>query len=113
MKGHSSAQNPLASIGKLMKTKPETAAALGAFDQQVFKEGVLSTKTKELIAVGVAHATRCPCCIEVHVKRALDAGASNEEIAEAVFVGVALSAGAAFALSGFAMNALKEWAKAL
>lgn len=108
MKENSSGKEMLAGIGKLMKMKPDSAAAFVTLDQQVFKEGALSTKAKELIAVGVAHATRCPYCIEAHVDRALKAGASNEEIAEAVFVGVSLSAGAAFAHSFFAMNRLKE-----
>lgn len=108
MKENSSGNEKLAGIGKLMKMKPETAAAFVAFDQQVFKEGALSTKAKELIAIGAAHATRCPYCIEAHVDRALKAGASEEEIAEAVFVGVSLNAGAAFAHSFFAMNRLKK-----
>jgi len=108
MKEDPSGNDKLAGIGKLMKMQPDTAAAFVAFDQQVFKEGALSTKAKELIAVGAAHATRCPYCIEAHVDRALKAGASHEEIAEAVFVGVSLNAGAAFAHSFFAMNRLKK-----
>jgi len=108
MKENSSAHDRLASIGKLMKLKPDTATAFITLDQQVFKEEALSTKVKELIAIGAAHATRCPYCIEAHVNRALKAGASDEEIAEAVFVGVALNAGAAFAHSCFAMDCLKE-----
>jgi len=108
MKEDPSGNEKLAGIGKLMKMKPGTAAAFITFDQQVFKEEALSTKVKELIAIGAAHATRCPYCIEAHVDRALKAGASNEEIAEAVFVGVSLNAGAAFAHSFFAMNRLKK-----
>lgn len=108
MKEQSSAHDRLASIGKLMKMKPDTAAAFVKLDQQVFQEGALSTKAKELIAIGVSHATRCPYCIEAHVERAIKAGASDEEIAEAIFVGVALNAGAAFAHSCFAMDRLKK-----
>jgi len=108
MKEDSSRKELLAGIGKLIRMQPDTAAAFGAFDQQVFKEGTLSTKVKELIAIGAAHATRCPYCIEAHVDRALKAGATDEEIAEAVFVGVSLNAGAAFAHSFFAMNRLKK-----
>ncbi|MBW2674164.1 MAG: carboxymuconolactone decarboxylase family protein [Deltaproteobacteria bacterium] len=108
MKENSSAHDRLASIGKLMKLKPDTATSFVNLDQQVFKEEALSTKVKELIAIGAAHATRCPYCIEAHVNRALKAGASDEEIAEAVFVGVALNAGAAFAHSCFAMDCLNK-----
>ncbi|MDD5723584.1 MAG: carboxymuconolactone decarboxylase family protein [Syntrophales bacterium] len=108
MKEHFYTKDSLASIGKLMELKPETAASFVAFDQKVFEKGALDAKTKELIAIGAAHVTRCPYCIEAHVNRAKKAGASDEEIAEAVFVGIAMNAGAAFAHSCFAMDCLKK-----
>ncbi len=43
------------------------------------KEGELSNKFKEIIAVAVAHATQCPLCIERHTKNAVKAGASDQE----------------------------------
>ena len=39
---------------------PKPAAAFKAFSQSVFAEGALSAKTKQLIAVAVAHVTQCP-----------------------------------------------------
>ena len=63
---------------------------------------------KELIAIGVAHTTQCPYCIDGHVRAAKKAGASSQEIAEAVFVAAALRAGGAFAHSTIAMSALSE-----
>jgi AhpD family alkylhydroperoxidase len=105
---HYYSKDSLASIGKLVELKPDIATALFTFDQKVFEEGTLSTKTKELIAIGAAHITRCPYCIEGHVKRAKKAGASDEEIAEAIFVGIAMNAGASVAHTCFAMEALKE-----
>lgn len=108
MVDHYYSKDSLASIGKLVELKPDIATALFTFDQKVFEEGTLSTKTKELIAIGAAHITRCPYCIEGHVKRAKKAGASDEEIAEAIFVGIAMNAGASVAHTCFAMEALKE-----
>lgn len=105
---HYYSKDSLASIGRLVELKPDIATALFAFDQKVFEVGTLSTKIKELIAIGAAHITRCPYCIEGHVKRAKKAGASDEEIAEAIFVGIAMSAGASVAHSCFSMEALKE-----
>jgi len=72
------------------------------------KESTLSRKTKELIAIGVAHTTQCPYCIEGHVRAAKKAGASDQEIAEAIFVAAALRAGGAFAHSTIAMSVLNE-----
>jgi AhpD family alkylhydroperoxidase len=88
--------------------KKDLVTSLLAFDQKVFEEGAVSTKAKELIAVGAAHITRCPYCIDGHVQRAKRAGATDEEIAEAIFVGITKSAGAAVAHSCIAMDALKR-----
>ena len=49
------------------------------------KEGALSAKFKEIIAVAVAHATQCPYCIDVHTKNAAKAGATNEELFRSSF----------------------------
>ena len=66
-----------------------------AFDKAAMAEGAIPAKTKELIAVAVAMTTQCPYCIEIHAKRAKDAGCSEAEIAEAVMVAAALRAGGA------------------
>ena len=96
------------SIAKLAKLKNDLFGSFLSFDQKVFAEGALSIKVKELIAVACAHITRCPYCIDGHVKRAKKAGATEEEIAEAIFVATAMSAGASIAHSRIAMNALEE-----
>jgi len=93
-------------VGKLHGLKGDLATAFERFSDKVFEKGALSVKEKELIAVGVAHTTRCPYCIDRHTKGALAAGAAEEEIAEAVFVAVDLSAGAAFAHSFLCMESM-------
>lgn len=100
------AKDGIKSIGKLMELKPDLLKSLLSFDKMVFEDGALSSKTKELIAIGAAHITRCPYCIDGHVKRAKAAGATDEEIAEAVFVAVTMSSGASLAHSCFAMDAI-------
>lgn len=91
---------------RLMDLKKETFDSFMSFNQKAFEEGALSVKVKELIAVGAAHITRCPYCIETHVQKAKKAGASDEEIAEAVFIAMAMNAGASFAHSTVSMEAL-------
>ncbi|MDP2919965.1 MAG: carboxymuconolactone decarboxylase family protein [Dehalococcoidia bacterium] len=93
---------------KLHGLKKDVLESFGAFDKKVFEEGKLSVKTKELIAVAAAHITRCPYCIAGHTRRAKRAGATDEEIAEAIFVAVAMNAGASLAHSSIAMKALEE-----
>jgi AhpD family alkylhydroperoxidase len=85
---------------------PETAAAFQAFSRQVFSAGALDEKTKQLIAVAVAHVTQCPYCIDGHTKLAARKGATDEEIMEAVWVAAEMRAGGAYAHSLVALNAL-------
>ncbi|WP_029144482.1 carboxymuconolactone decarboxylase family protein [Microbacterium luticocti] len=85
---------------------PDTAAAFEAFSAQVFAPGALDAKTKQLLAVAVAHVTQCPYCIDGHTKQASRAGASDEEIMEAIWVAAEMRAGGAFAHSLVALNAL-------
>ena len=66
----------------------------------------LGAKTRELISVAVAVTTRCDGCITFHTEAALKAGASKEEIAEALGVAMAMNAGAALIYSLRAMDAV-------
>lgn len=78
---------------------PEADDAFRAFSRAVFAAGALDVRTKQIIAVAVAHVTQCPWCIEGHVKAAKRAGASDQEIMEAIWVAAEMRAGAAFAHS--------------
>ena len=90
---------------------PEIYAAFQSFSQHVFADGALPSKTKELIAVAVAHVTQCPYCIRSHTKRATAKGATAEEIMEATWVAAEMRAGAAWAHSSLAVDAINEAAK--
>jgi AhpD family alkylhydroperoxidase len=92
----------------LRELKPDLFASFVDFDAKVFADGALDKKVKELIAIGTAHVTQCPFCIEAHTKRAKQAGATDAEIAEAVFVAMAMRAGAAWAHGAIAMETLSE-----
>ncbi len=74
------------------------------FSRTVLSDGALSSKTKELIAVAVAHVTQCPYCIRSHTKNALEKGASREEIMEAIWVAAEMRAGAAYSHANIAMD---------
>ncbi len=76
---------------------PDAEDAFRAFSKAVFAEGVLDARTKQLIAVAVAHVTQCPWCIEGHVKAARREGASGQQIMEAIWVASEMRAGAAWA----------------
>jgi AhpD family alkylhydroperoxidase len=85
---------------------PEIHDAFQAFSRQVFADGALPEKTKQLIAVAVAHATQCPYCIRGHTRLAHRRGASEQEIMEAIWVAAEMRAGGAYAHSVIALDAL-------
>lgn len=87
---------------------PKQVEAWRNFSRTVFKEGVLDEKTKQLIAVAVAHVTQCPYCIKSHTPQALKAGASKEEVMEAIWVAAEMRAGAAYAHAGIAMQEMDK-----
>src|SRR5512135_1883132 len=87
---------------------PEIHDAFQTFSRKVFANGALPTKTKQLIAVAVAHVTQCPYCIRGHTKQALKAGASREELMEAIWVAAEMRAGGAYAHSLLAIEAMNE-----
>lgn len=86
----------------------ETVNAMNAFTKSAMSDGAVSSKMKHVIAIAVAHATKCPYCIEHHVKSAQKLGATEAEINEAILVAIALNAGAAYTHAGMALDAIDE-----
>ncbi len=85
---------------------PEIEAAFRQFSQAVFRDGALPGKTKQLIAVAVAHVTQCPYCIKGHTKAAVRHGATPEELMEAIWVAAEMRAGGAYAHSALALDVI-------
>lgn len=93
---------------KRAELTPEIIDSWRNFSRTVFKEGALPEKTKQLIAVAVAHVTQCPYCIRSHTKNALRKGASQQEIMEAVWIAAEMRAGAAYTHSIIAMDEMEK-----
>ncbi|RDV80508.1 carboxymuconolactone decarboxylase family protein [Ammonifex thiophilus] len=72
---------------------PTVMQSFNRLHEAVIKEGVLSAKQKELIAVGIAVALRCPYCIAAHVAKARELGATRQEILEAASVAILMGGG--------------------
>lgn len=88
---------------------PGPADAFRAFSKKVFAEGALPVRTKQLIAVAVAHVTQCPYCIRSHTGAAMRQGATGEEIMEAIWVAAEMRAGGAYAHSALALDAISHY----
>ena len=85
----------LNNLKRLDESAPEAMTAFRAFDRAAFAAGAIDVQQKQLIAVSVALTTQCPYCIEVHVKAAREAGATDQALAEVATVAAAMRAGAA------------------
>src|SRR5690606_18392103 len=88
---------------KRRELAPATEAAFQAFSKQVFADGALPSKVKQIIAVAVAHVTQCPYCIKGHTAAALRQGASPQELVEAIWVAAEMRAGGSYAHSALAI----------
>lgn len=95
-----------ARLGELMKLSPDTVRGYQTLSAANSKTGKLDEKTRQLISLACAVTTRCDGCIVVHSEAALKAGATKEEIAEALGVAVAMNAGAALIYSTRVLDAV-------
>jgi AhpD family alkylhydroperoxidase len=91
---------------KLRRAAPVEAKAFNAFNADTVgrTDGVIAPKYRELIALAVALTTQCQYCLASHTSALKDLGATEEEIAETVFITSALRAGAAFTHGLMAMR---------
>ena len=75
-------------------------------EKRAYRDGALSKKEKELIAVGISVVINCESCLEWHIKQAIDERASEKEIIEAIEVGIEMSGGPGTVSARFAMSVI-------
>lgn len=93
----------------LAQANPPVIKAFAALNESLGKSQHLDEKTRELIALAVAVTTRCEGCLAAHAAAARKAGATKEEVAEALGTAIALNAGAAYVYSTKALSAFDEF----
>ena len=74
------------------------------------RANALDTKTKELLSLGIAVATRCDPCIAFHAEAAVKQGASREEILETVGIAIYMGAGPSVMYAAKALEAFDQFA---
>ena len=103
----------------MSKRRAEAHAQLLALDSQVYKafldmeraafsDGDLTKQAKELIAVGISVVINCESCMQLHIEQAAKAGASKQEVFEAVEVGIEMGGGPATAHARFALEIMAQ-----
>ena len=93
--------------GKMQAELPEMTKAFMGLFQSVMKDGALSVKHKELIALAAGLAVRCEPCIYMHVQKCVAAGASREEVLETAAVVTMMQGGPGFTYVPKVMDALE------
>src|ERR1700693_1244979 len=97
-----------AGVKQVGQLSPATVKGYVELSSAGNKKNLLGPKVRELISLAVAVTLRCDGCITVHTDAALRHGATEEEIAEALGVAVAINAGAALVYSTRALDAVRN-----
>ena len=92
---------------KMIDQIPDAVHGFSGLFTKVMKDGALSCKEKELIALSISVTQRCSPCIRLHVQKCLDAGATREQILEAASVAVMMGGGPAYTHIPIVMDALE------
>jgi len=93
---------------RLLSLKSNVYEAFLEMEKAAYSDGALLKKQKELIAVGISVVIDCETCMQWHIEQAAKAGASQEEILEAVEVGIEMGGGPATVSARFALDVMEE-----
>ena len=96
-------------MAKYGKENPNTMAGFMQLHKASSTDGALSAKVKELIALAIGIVVRCDGCIAFHVHDAIQAGASREEIVDAIGVAIMMGGGPAVVYGSQALEALEQF----
>ena len=96
-------------IRSLRAGAPEVMKGFSALAQAALKADALDTKTKELIALAIAVATRCDGCLAFHAEAAMKQGASRAEVLETMGMAVYMGAGPSVMYAAQALEAFDQF----
>ncbi|KHF24123.1 carboxymuconolactone decarboxylase family protein [Solemya velum gill symbiont] len=91
---------------KLTDKGSATYRAFVEMESAAFKDGALSKKNKELIAIGISVRIDCESCMQWHIEQAAEAGAAYDEVLEAVEIGIEMGGGPATVSARFALQVM-------
>ena len=96
-------------ITTMSKEMPETVKGFNLMGAAAKKSGALDEKTKEIMALGIAIATRCDSCIGFHVKSLIRLDITREELCEALAMATYMGGGPSYAYSAKALKAFDQF----
>jgi len=93
----------------LRKEQADVARGFHDLHNAALAEGALGTRQKELIALAIAISKQCNDCIGFHVKAAIRAGATRDEVVETVNVCVLMNGGPGYMYGARAVEAYDQF----
>ncbi len=93
----------------LIAVIPDQMKGFGDLHRSAVADGALPQYTKELMAVAIAICTQCDDCMTLHLHDALNAGATVEQVHEAIGVALLMGGGPASTYATHAMTALEQF----
>ena len=88
---------------------PDVMRGFAELSSAAMKEGALSARMKELMALAIAVSKQCDGCIAAHARGAARTGASEAEVAEALGVAILMNGGPATVYGPRALMAFREF----
>lgn len=68
--------------GKILASDNKVMKRIYSLDTLTYKEGALSTKTKEMLGLATSMVLRCDDCIKYHLGKCFEQGVTSDEIFE-------------------------------
>lgn len=102
-------RNVKKNIRSLTSAQPGVMEAFTKLHKTAVATGALSTKTKELMALAISITSRCDDCIAHHIYDAIEAGATREEITEAIGLAILMGGGVSMIYATHAIEALDQF----
>lgn len=99
-------QKRVAAHQKLLSLDSKVYRAFLDMEAAAYSDGALARKYKELVAVGISVVIDCESCMQWHIEQAAKAGASQQEVLEAIEVGIEMGGGPATVSARFALEAM-------
>jgi AhpD family alkylhydroperoxidase len=93
---------------KLIEKDSGVYRAFLEMEKAAFSDGALKKREKELIAIGISVRINCESCMQWHIEQAAAAGATYEEVLEAVEVGIEMGGGPATVSARLALQVMEE-----
>ena len=99
-------------LAKIRKETPDVMAGFSGMAQAALKDGALSKKTKEMIALAIGISSHCDGCIGFHVKSLVRLGTTREELLEVLGMTVYMGGGPSLMYAADALRAFEEFSSA-